>query len=135
MSLIFVDTSALFALGNKQDDLHDKAKNIRNALIQAHQSFITTNAILLELCNTFSALNLRNGAIQLVTAIRQSPTWYCVAIDPLMDAGIELFKQRLDKEWSLVDCQSILVAQTYKITDIFTHDHHFEQAGFNILLK
>ncbi len=94
MSLIFVDTSALIALGNKQDDLHDKAKNIRNALIQAHQSFITTNAILLELCNTFSALNLRNGAIQLVTAIRQSPTWYCVAIDPLMDAGIELFKQR-----------------------------------------
>ena len=108
MNSVFVDTSALIALGNKHDDLHEKAKKIRKAFIQSHQSFITTNAILLELCNTFSVLDLRNSAIQLVTAIRQSPNWYCVAIDPLMEAGIALFKQRPDKEWSLIDCQSIL---------------------------
>ena len=40
-----------------------------------------------------------------------------------------------DKEWGLVDCTSIIVARDMGITEIFTTDHHFEQAGFTILLK
>jgi predicted nucleic acid-binding protein len=52
-----------------------------------------------------------------------------------MLGGMELFKKRADKDWSLVDCISMLIAQERRITDIFTTDHHFEQAGFNILLK
>jgi len=40
-----------------------------------------------------------------------------------------------DKEWSLIDCISIIIAEEFRITDIFSNDHHFEQAGFNILMK
>ncbi len=40
-----------------------------------------------------------------------------------------------DKEWGFVDCTSILVAKDMGIKDVFSADHHFEQAGFNILLK
>ena len=35
----------------------------------------------------------------------------------------------------MVDCTSIVVAKKMKIIEIFTTDHHFEQAGFTILLK
>ncbi len=134
MNTIFVDTSALIALGNKRDDLHQKAKRVRKALIQQKCAFLTTNAVLLELCNAFSAVPHRNSALQLINAIQQSKNWKCFEIDPLMKPGLELFRNRPDKEWSLVDCQSILVAQQFRVTDVFTNDHHFEQAGFNVLL-
>ncbi len=40
-----------------------------------------------------------------------------------------------DKGWGLVDCTSIVLAKEMGINEIFTTDHHFEQAGFTILLK
>src|SRR6516162_5359042 len=45
------------------------------------------------------------------------------------------FSTRPDKEWSLTDCISFVVMNERGITDAFTNDHHFEQAGFQILLK
>jgi predicted nucleic acid-binding protein len=46
-----------------------------------------------------------------------------------------LYSERLDKEWSFTDCASFIVMNRMGLTDAFTSDHHFEQAGFNILLK
>ncbi len=70
-------------------------------------------------------------------AVYQSPEiWELVHIDPqLMQKGIQLFKDRPDKEWSLVDCIGIEVSKEYKIEEIFTADRHFEQAGFTRLMK
>jgi len=42
---------------------------------------------------------------------------------------------RPDKEWSLTDCISSVAMNERNITDALTSDHHFEQAGFRILLK
>jgi predicted nucleic acid-binding protein len=42
---------------------------------------------------------------------------------------------RPDKEWPLTDCISFVVMRRYDIVDALTADHHFEQAGFNLLLK
>ena len=42
--------------------------------------------------------------------------------------------QRLDKDWSLTDCISFIVMRRRGLTDALTSDHHFEQAGFTILL-
>jgi uncharacterized protein len=46
-----------------------------------------------------------------------------------------LYSERLDKEWSFTDCTSFIVMSRMGLADAFTSDHHFEQAGFNILLK
>jgi predicted nucleic acid-binding protein len=40
-----------------------------------------------------------------------------------------------DKDWGFVDCTSIVLAKFLGIKDVFSTDHHFEQAGFTILLK
>jgi len=53
----------------------------------------------------------------------------------LMDEGFRLYKKMKDKSWGLVDCISIITAKKFGCTDIFTADHHFEQAGFRILLN
>jgi predicted nucleic acid-binding protein len=52
----------------------------------------------------------------------------------LFAAGWALYSQRLDKEWGLTDCISFSVMIERQITDAFTSDHHFEQAGFRKLL-
>ena len=49
--------------------------------------------------------------------------------------GLNLYKKRSDKEYSLQDCISMVVMRKESITEILTSDHHFEQEGFTILMK
>jgi len=48
--------------------------------------------------------------------------------------ALELYESRLDKGYSLTDCISMNVCRNLGITEILTHDRHFEQEGFTILL-
>ena len=52
----------------------------------------------------------------------------------LFQQGLERYRQRLDKNWSLTDCISFLVMEQRGITEALTADHHFQQAGFSTLL-
>lgn len=53
----------------------------------------------------------------------------------MFEKGLDYFARRHDKAWSLTDCISFLVTAEHGITDAWTADHHFEQAGFTALLK
>ena len=48
--------------------------------------------------------------------------------------GFALYKARPDKEYSLTDCISMEAMRAGGITEILTHDNHFTQEGFAILL-
>jgi predicted nucleic acid-binding protein len=136
MKTVFVDTSALIAIGNKRDAFHYQAVEMREKLKQAKVNFVTTSGVLLEFGNAFSPINLKPASIKMIEAITLSQKWNCVNINNyLMQKGFELYKQMQDKSWGFVDCISIIVAKNMKIHEIFTTDHHFEQAGFLILLK
>jgi len=136
MNLIFVDTSALIALGNKKDQFHLQATKVFKQLVLAKMNFITTNAIIFELTNAFSAVQYKPVAIKQCDLINNSKSWTLITIDEeLMKKGLSRFRQVDDKDWSLVDCISMIIAEEIGITKIFSNDHHFEQAGFTILLK
>jgi uncharacterized protein len=51
-----------------------------------------------------------------------------------MQRALALFKQRLDKDWSLCDCVSFVTMSDSGISNALSTDHHFEQAGFSALL-
>ncbi|MDM8516666.1 hypothetical protein QUF76_10730 [Desulfobacterales bacterium HSG16] len=71
----------------------------------------------------------------MIEAVRNSKKWECISTDGiLMERGFQKFSQVRDKEWGLVDCISMIVSKDIGIAEIFTADHHFEQAGFRILL-
>ena len=53
----------------------------------------------------------------------------------LFDRGVSLYAERPDKAWSLTDCISFVIMQDHGLRDALTGDHHFEQAGFNVLMK
>ncbi len=49
-------------------------------------------------------------------------------------SGLSLYEARPDKEYSLTDCISMEAMRREGITEIMTHDNHFTQEGFTILL-
>jgi uncharacterized protein len=78
----------------------------------------------------------RSKIIAFMAGLKTSPHVYIVHVDPTLDAQAwQLFTERPDKEWSLVDCASFVVMQQRGLREAFTTDHHFEQAGFVCLLK
>jgi predicted nucleic acid-binding protein len=52
----------------------------------------------------------------------------------LLTEGIELYRNRPDKDWPLTDCLSFAIMTRRGIADALTGDDHFRQAGFNPLL-
>lgn len=97
---------------------------------------MTTQAILLEIGNALSKQRYRAAAIQLLESLETDPSVEVVLLtNSLYRSAFNLFKQREDKEWGLVDCISFIVMQDRGITDALTADTHFQQAGFRALLK
>jgi predicted nucleic acid-binding protein len=136
MNTVFVDTAALIALGNKQDSFHHIAWEVQKELVKNQSHFITSDFVIAEFCNAFSRVKFRATAVQMINNIYKSKAWTVVPInESLMTKSLELFTQMQDKEWGLVDCSSIILARKNQITIVFTADKHFEQAGFEILLK
>ncbi|MFO0873394.1 MAG: PIN domain-containing protein [Phycisphaerales bacterium] len=121
------------ALLNRQDSLHLKALTL--AQESSAPSLVTTQWVLVEVANSLSRLRRRRAATQLLMAVVDDPqTEVVVSSDDLFHAGLGLFRERLDKEWSLTDCISFVVMRQRRLTAALTADHHFAQAGFEVLL-
>jgi predicted nucleic acid-binding protein len=132
---VYVDTAALIALAHKRDSLHEKTVAVYRKLLDRNTRFVTTNAVLLEVGNTFSRSLQKSLAIFLFRLVNDSSFWEVVPVDgKWFTAGMELFQKRNDKDWSLTDCIGIVVAESYTVKSVFTSDRHFQQAGFKILL-
>jgi len=136
ISSVFIDTSAWLALLNQSDAFHLKAKSVRDDLLKTKMKFLLTNYVLVEIANSLSRIPWRSSAIQLITSIKASENIKIAEIDrEIFDEAWKLYSDRADKEWGLTDCTSFVVMKRNAIKEAFTNDHHFEQAGFNILLK
>jgi predicted nucleic acid-binding protein len=97
---------------------------------------VTTDWVLVELGNYLAGRPSRRLFGPFVNDLsRDSRFQIFPANAEWLDDGIKLYEQRPDKEWSLTDCLSFVVMKNEGLLDAITTDHHFEQAGFHILLK
>ncbi|MEL6438995.1 MAG: type II toxin-antitoxin system VapC family toxin [Cyanobacteria bacterium J06621_8] len=136
MAEVFLDTSFAIALSSITDQNHAKAVEIAGQIETDKITLVTTQAILLEIGNALSKKRYREAAIQLLEALETDPTVKVILLtNSLYKSAFNLFKQREDKEWGLVDCISFIVMQERGITEALTADSHFQQAGFRALLK
>jgi len=135
MSTTLVDTAAWIALVNTRDELHERAKDVMIELRRNNVALVTTEFVLLEVANTFCASAWRGKAVKLIDGLRSQPNLKIIEADTsLLSEGWQLYCSRSDKNWSLTDCVSFAVMHEEQITQAFTSDHHFEQAGFIKLL-
>ena len=133
---VFVDTAAWLALINKSDILHEKAKKVRDRLLKNNAQLLVTDYVIVEIANALSNRQFRSTAIQLITFLQTSKNIQIIDIDKeIYSKSWELYCSRHDKEWSLTDCTSFIVMKRNGIIEAFTSDHHFEQAGFALLIK
>jgi len=135
MNKVFLDTSYAVALSATTDENHARAVELADELETSGTHFITTRAILLEIGNALSKVRHRSAAIRLLTALENDPKVEIVgASDELYRRAFEIFSDRVDKEWGLIDCMSFVVMNDEGINDALTADNHFRQAGFHVLL-
>jgi uncharacterized protein len=136
MNEVFLDTSFAIALSSATDQNHLQAVKLANQIESNKTRLVTTQAILLEIGNALSKQRYRAAAIELLASLETDPSIEVVMLtNSLYRSAFNLFKQRTDKEWGLVDCISFIVMQDRGITDALTADIHFQQAGFRALLR
>ncbi|HKP81423.1 MAG TPA: PIN domain-containing protein [Pyrinomonadaceae bacterium] len=135
MKLTFIDTLYFVALFNPRDQWHQQA--IAASQLVAETALITTEDVLVELLNFFSEYGekARRGAITQVEGILSGAN---VDVIPQSHeafmAGLTLYKARPDKGYSLTDCISMQAMRERGMVEILTHDEHFRQEGFTVLL-
>ena len=133
MTPVFGDTWYYLALLNRRDTRHEAA--CRWSAANA-RPVVLTDFVLLEVGDAFSRGSARQRFLRLVALLRSDPNTTVVPADrELLERGLGLFAERPDKNWSLTDCISFVVMRERGIAEALTADHHFEQAGFTILLR
>ena len=134
MSPVFADTSFYLALLNPGDRHHRRAVALAR---EVRRLTVTTEFILVEVGNALSGTPRgRDRFLTLAERIGQQGSVTVVpASHKSFTEGMEHYRHRRDKTWSLTDCIPFVVMQDHDLTDALTADHHFEQAGFAVLLK
>lgn len=135
MPTVFVDSVAWIALLNTSDALHAAARQVLAELRQQGTQLLTTEFVLLEVADALSAPVVRERTVRFIDSLRKQPVRIIPASEAVLARGWSLYSHRADKEWSLTDCISFATMTDERITDAFTSDHHFEQAGFRRLLR
>jgi predicted nucleic acid-binding protein len=133
MMPVFADTSFWVAVINPTDQLHAKASKARRRL--AGSRFITSELVLVEVLNYFASLRSRSLAAATVRDVVEDQNIEILSHtrDSLLN-GLAFYEARPDKGYSLTDCVSMLAMRALGISEVLTHDHHFEQEGFTVLL-
>ena len=133
---IFLDAAYLIALGQPGDEFHARAMELSAVIQTRHVRTVTSRAVLLEVGSALSRTRHRAAAVRLLDALQSTSTVSIIPLtEELAQAGWATFRRRPDKEWSWTDCISFLLMKERGIRQALTTDEHFEQAGFEALLK
>ena len=133
MTGAFADTSFFVAFLNSRDRHHAQAVEL---MANYMGRIVTSEWVLVELGNYLSG---RANRTLFAPFVRDLPADARFEIVPAehrqFESGCVLFDSRPDKEWSITDCISLVLLKEGGLTEVLTCDHHFEQAGYSILMK
>jgi len=135
VNAVFADTFYWAALANIDDPANERALTISRSI--APDRIVTTDEVLAEYLTFFAGArpSIRDRAGRNVAALLDNLE---VRIVPQSRetflAGLQLYRARPDKGYSLVDC-SMQTMRREGLTDALTNDKHFEQEGFHALFR
>ncbi len=135
MRRVFADTLYWIARTSQRDSWHVPAAKARQRLGVIR--LITSDEVLIEFLSAFASAGT-HYRLQAALTVQDILTDENVTVLPQSHAsfieGLEFYKNRPDKGYSLTDCSSMIACRHEGITDILTNDHHFTQEGFVVLI-
>lgn len=128
--MIFLDTSAIYALADRADANHDRAREQFESALESGAEIATHNYTLIE---SLALLQARLG-LPSARAFAESIDSYRViwVNDELHRAAAKRWSQGR-RAISFVDQVSFLVMERHDIEIAFAFDPDFERAGFRLL--
>jgi hypothetical protein len=128
---VFVDSSALVALLDSQQTMHQMAKQAWSHLLSDEFQPITSNYVLLETCS----LVQRRSGVGSVSALNRElvPVLEVVWVNrELHDAGLSAVLAASERDLGLVDCVSFEIMRRERTQYAFAFDRHFEERGYSL---
>ena len=135
MNRLFCDTLYFTALINPKDQWHQSVIEVEP--IVETLDLVTTEEVLVELLNFYSEFGdlMRLKVSAFARQLLLNPKFEIIGRGEMTFLNaLELYESRSDKGYSLTDCVSMLTMKNLDLQTILTHDNHFEQEGFTILL-
>jgi uncharacterized protein len=129
---VFIDTSAFFALLDRDDENHQRAAAAWRKIIENGSRLITSNYILVE---TVALLQSRLG-MEAVRVFQSEmiPTIHIEYVDAdLHRLGIASLLSAGKRKLSLVDCVSFEIMRRLGLHQVLVFYSHFKGQGFNTL--
>ena len=136
MKAVFADTFYWTALTSTEDSFHASA--VEFSLSLQPEKLTTTDEVLDEYLAFFSSArpSVRMKAGNMVARLLKN---FHVRVFPQSRdsflAGLDLYRARPDKSYSMTDCISMQTMRREGLTEILTNDRHFEQEGFRALFR
>lgn len=133
MTPVFADAFYYIALISARDTWHKQVVQFSEGF---YRPTVTTAFVLMEVADGSASPTERANFVRLLDALREDTD--CTIIPPsreLFERGVQLYRARTDKGWSLTDCISFVVIRDLGLTEALTADVHFEQAGFAALFS
>ena len=134
--MIYIDTGAFLARHLSKDQYHHQANTFWDVIRNNSEKCVTSNFVLDE---TFTLLGRRAGYS--FAAQRAKNIYASESLDILRPSredeleAIGFFEKYSDHRLSFTDCVSFILMKLNKIKRVFTFDHHFHLAGFQIYPK
>jgi len=131
---LFVDTAGWIMLADAADPGHGAAASARDDWLGRGGVLVSTDFVMDE---TLTLLRVRLGlraAEQWWNQVESSQRLRWEWIDPLRAGRArEWFFRWADKDFSFTDCTSFVVMRERRIRAALSSDHHFVQAGFELV--
>ncbi len=128
--MIFLDTSAIYALADPNDSNHANAYKKFDLALKSGETFLVHNYILVESAALLQAsLGSQSAAFFLKNAKPFDMEW----IDPDLHEEAEKELGRIEKRGvSSVDCTSFIVMRKRGLKKVLAFDPDFQDQGFSI---
>jgi predicted nucleic acid-binding protein len=126
--LIFVDTSALYALADRADANHGEARRRFSALLRSAESLLTHNYVLVE---SIALVQNRIGTGAALDLARSADNFDVEWVDTkLHHDAVRALARSPKRRISLVDQVSFLVMRKRGVGTAFAFDQDFVREGF-----
>ncbi len=129
---VFVDTSAIFALLDNDDQYHQTSQEGWLTLVDRSEALVTSNYVLVETI----ALVTRRLGFQAVRDFQTdfAPVLRVYWVDELLhERAIAALLTAGDRSLSLVACVSFELMRRFSTDTAFAFDAHFVQQGFRCI--